>query len=111
MIEVLSHTPEAITVRIKRPIERMTLATLAEQLAPYLEVPAMRAYSVTCYHQSRSVWSQTQEAPSPAWAIAQAVLPSDDRAAWVALHDSDPDDLMVAHPLESGFSVSAEVIR
>ena len=33
MIEILSHDPEAITVRIKRPIERMTLASLAQHLA------------------------------------------------------------------------------
>ena len=111
MIEILSHDPEAITVRIKRPIERLTLANLAEHLAPYLETPKMRAYAITCFHRSRSVWSQTQSAPSPAWAIAQATLPAADRAAWVALHDSEPDELMTVHPLESGYSVLAEVIE
>lgn len=111
MIEVLAHTPDAITVRIKRPIERMTLASLAQHLAPYLETPKMRDYTVTCFHRSRSVWSQTQSAPSPAWAIAQVTLPEADRAAWVAAHDTEPDELMTAHPLESGYSVLAEVIE
>jgi hypothetical protein len=62
----------------------------------------MPTFDVTCYHSisGRLIWSQTQEAKSPAHAIAQACLPTADREAWTALHQGATHDLCVGHPAD-----------
>jgi hypothetical protein len=73
-----------------------------------------RNYSVTCYYapNGRHAWSQTQEAASPAWAIAQACLPPDKRKAWANAKHRLGDFLLETHPGEgqSMFTVVAEVV-
>jgi hypothetical protein len=60
----------------------------------------MRAYSVVCFTATtgRVLWSVTQEAECPAWAIARACLPPHERERFVVVHDEAPDELVTPHP-------------
>lgn len=60
-------------------------------------------YDVACYHKGRFLWSVSQEALTPAHALAQAVLPGADRAAFVWEHPKLKINLEIPHPLDDAF--------
>lgn len=69
----------------------------------------MRTFDVTCYAPNGSLaWGMTQEAESPALAIAQAVLPPDQREAFAAARMFNADSMTVDHPLSPGYKIVAE---
>ena len=106
MPKVLRVSPAYATLRIPKHPEPVTLAQLAELVAPYLPLrPPTQAYTVVCRNsQGHEAWSLTQEAESPAWAVARTCLPRYLRQAYVDANCPCVDG-MFAHPTSLGFTV------
>lgn len=65
----------------------------------------MQAYTVICRNpRGEEAWSLTQEAESPAWAVARTCLPRHLREAYVAANCPCIDGLY-AHPVSFGFTL------
>ncbi len=71
----------------------------------------MLTYSITCRDtHGRHVWSVSQDAPSPALAIAQATLPPSDRPSFAEWYAGTEDclELKVPHPCGGPYTITAE---